>query len=271
MKRIQDEEVKEILLSIIKRVDEICKDNNLTYFLFSGTLLGAIRHKGFIPWDDDIDILMPRDDYNKLNEIIKSKDDGLSFLCFENDSNYIYPFGKVCRTDTRMIENGYKHIDNLGIYVDVFPLDKQGKDLKQSQALVKKMRILNAFLFESNLDKYHRNSKKWYYEIPKFFMYPVSKIFGTKYWIKKINKTAQKYNDNNSDFCGCNVDPNYHICLKSEWFSSSIEVKFEKYMLKAPIGYDSLLRAMYGDYMQLPPENKRVSHHDIEAYYVDED
>lgn len=267
MIKIPDDEIQEVLLSVMVKIDEICRCNRLTYYLFGGTLIGAIRHKGFIPWDDDIDIAMPRDDYNKLMEIINSKYEGLKFISIDNNSEYINPYGKVYDTKTLLFEHDYMEIKDLGVYVDVFPIDEQGNKLSKARKLTRKMRLLNAFLFESNLKHYHRISKKWYCEIPKFFMYPVAKMLGTKYWVTKMNKLAQIYNGRNSKYVGCNVDPNYHTNFERKLFEKTIDVEFEGYQFLAPAGYDTILKRNYGNYMQLPPENKRVSHHKYEAFY----
>lgn len=269
MVKISDEDIQKVLLSIMVKIDEICRSNKLTYYLFGGTLIGAIRHKGFIPWDDDIDIAMPRKDYKELIEIINTQRKDLHFISIENSNEYINPYGKIYDTSTVLFEHDYVEIKDLGVYVDVFPLDEQGTDIKTAEGLTRKMRLLNAFLFESNLKYYHRISKKWYYEIPKILMYPMAKALGTRYWVCKMDKMAQQYNGLGSKYLGCNVDPNYHTIFEKRLFEKTIDVEFEGYFFMAPIGYDAILKQNYGDYMQLPPESKRISHHNTEAYYKD--
>ena len=96
MKRLSVEEYKQIEIEILIKVDKICRENNINYFLFAGTLIGAVRHKGFIPWDDDIDISMLRSDYDKLAYIIQNNDYGLNFIRIEENPDTIYPYGKIC-------------------------------------------------------------------------------------------------------------------------------------------------------------------------------
>lgn len=267
MKAITPAEQKQILLSILIKIDELCRKNDIDYYLFAGTLIGAVRHKGFIPWDDDIDIAVPRNDYIRLIQIVNDADVGLHFIYEGNAHDYIYPFGKIYDTSTLIIEHDYRKVDNLGIYVDVFPLDEQGQTEEEARKVIQRARVLNLLLMESNLKQYHRFSKSILMELPKLMMYPYAKIRGTKHWLKAIDANAQKYNGQNTKFYGCTIDPNYHTFFQKEWFDKSVDIEFEGRLFSAPAGYDAVLKTNYGDYMRLPPEEKRVSHHNSEAFY----
>lgn len=269
MRKIEQKDIQPLLLSIMCKIDKLCRENNLKYQLFAGTLIGAIRHKGFIPWDDDIDIVMPREDYEKIGDIINNSNLGIKYISYEKNNEYMYAFAKVYDTSTRIEVKHYREIKDLGLYVDIFPIDEQGSDLRKAKALVKKMRWLNSFLYESDLIKYTRTAKKWYMEPVKFMTYPVAKFFGTKYWIEKMNALAKKYNGTNSIYHGINVDPCYHVVLKKEYFDNSLEWDFEGHRFFIPCGYDEILRTNYGDYMQLPPVEKRHSDHNMEAYFIE--
>lgn len=267
MKQLSNDEIKKILLSLMTKIDKLCRENDLQYQLFAGTLIGAVRHKGFIPWDDDIDIVMPRKDYNKLAEIVNKSNLGIKYISYETNKNYPYAFAKVYDTSTIIKVNDYREISDLGLYIDIFPLDNQCPDLKTAKKDCIKLQWLNAFIFESDLLRYRRTSKKIYHEIPKIFIYPIAKLTGTELWLRKMDRLAQKYKNTSSPFCGVNVDPHFHTVFRKTYFSKSIECDFEGHKFYIPIGYDKILKINYGDYMKLPPPKQRVSEHNLIAYY----
>ena len=138
MRRITDEEYKQIVLDILLRIDHLCKHNNLRYMISYGTLLGAVRHQGFIPWDDDIDIVMPRKDYDLLCKVVNKSDCNLRFLCPETSEDTIYPYGKICDIRTKLKESNFIEVEGYGAYVDVFPLDYLPDSDKEEMKLYKK-------------------------------------------------------------------------------------------------------------------------------------
>lgn len=124
MRKIEIEEYKERVLEVLVKIDKICRANEFTYMLFYGTLLGAVRHKGFIPWDDDIDIVMPRDDYYKLGKyIVEHPELELNYIDVSNRDDTFYYCAKVCDAKTVVNESRYRHINGYGAFVDVFPFD----------------------------------------------------------------------------------------------------------------------------------------------------
>ena len=130
MKQMTTDEIKKVQLDILIYVDKICKDNNIKYSLAYGTLIGAIRHKGFIPWDDDIDIVLKRSEYERLLEVLY-KDDNSKYMIFSmKDEGYFYPYAKVGDLDTIIREKNWPDIQNLGVNIDVFPVDyvPEGKE-----------------------------------------------------------------------------------------------------------------------------------------------
>ena len=266
MKKINLEESKKIELDILSFVAEFCDKNELKYFLAYGTLIGAIRHKGFIPWDDDIDIWMPRDDYNKLMEIFQSSETGHYKLIRPTDKNSYHPFIKVIDTRTTKIEEGVKYKNGyLGIDIDIFPLDGQPSN-------------------DAEYEKWYNKLQKYYRLYPYLILdhckkmkrivaLPIIKIIsgGKKHILKKTAQLHAKYPYNESDFVG-SIDCCYSYIgdrQKKEYFCDFVEVEFEGRFFKAPIGYHEVLTNIYGDYMQLPPEEKRVTHHSNKVYWND--
>ena len=132
MRELSLQELKEIELEILKVFDAFCKENNIRYYLSHGTLLGAIRYKKFIPWDDDVDLLIPREDYNRMITLFKDTD-RYKLFAFEKYPEYRYPIAKLCDMTTRKVETGYNNGVELGVDIDLFPLDAWDDDLKKAK------------------------------------------------------------------------------------------------------------------------------------------
>lgn len=259
MKYFTLDELKKSELDILVQFDNFCKKENLYYTLAGGTLLGAIRHKGFIPWDDDIDVMMPRDDYNRMLHILHNKKIATNLDCLiSGDQNYFYPFAKICNNETvaEMEDNYSKH----GIWIDVFPLDNLPKDDELLQKLFKKTRFWRAVIISmtTKLNKEKSVKKK----IAKLTLQVFAIFYGKNNVVKKANEIAQYYNNQDTEYIGCSVwgyGPGER--LRKETYLASCDVEFEKYYFKAPKCWEDYLIGIYGDFMKLPPVEKRKSHH----------
>ena len=257
MRKLSLEEIKIIEVNILDHISDICKKHNLKYFLAYGTLIGAIRHKGFIPWDDDIDIVMPRKDYEVLIEIIKSQRGTSKYDCLiPLEGDYFYEFAKVI--DSSTIVHEQKTISSrCGVWVDIFPLDGLRKDDKLSYY---NLLLLNRCRAASvNLRFPHKTTG---YAVPfEYMFWKFCRLIGYKIFLKGIVRLSQKYKYDDCKYVGfaSSYPANKKYMLK-KWFEDSVEVPFEDKKFIAPIGFDEYLRTEYGDYMKLPPENERVSH-----------
>lgn len=268
MKEIKINEIKEIQLEMLKYVKKVCEENNLKYYLCGGTLLGAIRHKGYIPWDDDIDILMPIDDYKKFLNI-QHEDKGYSLLNPYSYDNYYYVFSKLVDKRTKLVEFNYPEIEEMGVYIDIFPLFALPNDSKEQKEFVEN--ILN--LYNKNF-KYYRTS--WYYSENKFKMvakailkFPLYIYNKRKNITENILKLMEKYNYEESDYVGFLLTryPSEKEITRKEVYRDTVDVEFEGEIFSAAIGYEEYLTSLYGDYMKLPPVEKQVSHHNFNAYW----
>lgn len=268
MKKIEIDEQKKIQLNMLKYIKSICEENSITYFLGGGTLLGAIRHKGYIPWDDDIDIMLPRKDYNKLKNVFNDlKNEEYKLLSYENCDSYYYPFAKIVNTKTKLIEYNQEEIEELGIYIDIFPIDEIPDEEKERKKVFKK------FVFYNRLLKCYKHKDFSYLSKSKISIFvkqilkSIINIFKLKNNIlNNIDKICTKYTNTNTVACITGVYFEKEIMPKS-YISDYVMVEFEGEEFKAPIGYDEYLTKHYGDYMKLPPKEKQVSNHNTKVFW----
>ena len=272
MQKLSMKEVQQGALNILVKIDEICRSENLSYYLAYGTLIGAIRHKGFIPWDDDIDIMMPRRDYDCLvNYFIKHKEELKPFEIINPQNNAKCPF-----TISRISDSSYKLVvDNeddygLGLFVDIYPLDGVGNSVEEYTKLKNESCALASLCFLSSRQKVKKeNTKSRLKMLAKYPAFVVSKFVGKDRLMKKLYELADKCDYENSMYIGCIIwasDDGLRGIFPKEWFSESIDVEFEGRYFKAPKEYDKVLSHGYGNYMELPPEKDRIAHHYYDAY-----
>lgn len=266
MKKIELEELKQIELQILIELDRICRENKITYYLDGGTLIGAVRHKGFIPWDDDIDVCMPRCDYEKFKIIIR--DNYKYKLLDEDEPDYYYSFGKLVDNRTVLIEHdSIYHPRNLGVNIDIFPLDGMPEDSYELDKhyddiqLQKKILILCG----SKGVKFRKNILLWWKDFALWWPNRKLNMDELKY---KFRCTVQKYDFNNSSMIisGGSVYGRKDIIPK-KFFRGTTELEFGGHSFYTMSGYDGYLTHYYNDYMQLPPIEKQKSHHHFTAYW----
>ena len=264
MEKIGLEELKKIQLEILDYVVEFCKKNKINYWLDGGTLLGAIRHKGYIPWDDDIDIGMLRDDYNKFMELFNKKTKKYKFNCVENNKKFNFPFGKVMDTTTILYEPDERHGHKISVNIDVFVYDNAPDDEKELEKMFKKRNIYNTF--KSVQISPVATTKKFHItNIIRIPCYYILKILPSAYFSQRLINNSKKYVNVKTKRVA-NFTGFYTMVCDKRVFKSFIDVEFEGKKYKAPVGYDEYLKSFYGDYMKLPPEEKRVSTHKFVAY-----
>ena len=255
------DELKEIELSIMKEIHRFCVDNKIEYYLSYGTLLGAIRHDGFIPWDDDIDIQMFRDDYEKFITLFNDHA-SVPYLKLVNSKTKPY-FGrnmsKVIDTRTTLIEKLYKDNDDIGVFVDIWPIDGTPNNKIYRKMIVFICKLLSKMQLASSSDFKLEKS------LARKIMVILCNIIPSKKLIKMIDKIALMYDPRSSDFvhvyCGVE-DP-----MDKRAYNSVFLHNFEDASFFIPTGFDYILHKTYGDYMKLPDEEKRVPHHVMDIFF----
>ena len=271
MKEINVSELKKIQLNILDCFDLFCKQNNLKYWLDYGTLLGAVRHKGYIPWDDDIDIGMLREDYSKAEEIFNAQSKGLiEFKTPNIDKTYFYPFGKLIQTNTILEEYGSEGI-RTGVYIDVFPYDNSLDDKKAAERMFKKRDYLGRLRrlqlpMRENLPL----AKRVIFHCASLTLKTVSPNRINRAIDKNARKAEHEECNNVGSFTDTYTDvyKSKRLIVPKLLFEELTEMEFENKIYPVPANYDFWLKSLYGDYMILPPKEKRVAHHIFKAYYV---
>lgn len=256
---MNDQELRDLqlnLLEILKYIDKICKKNKLRYYLIYGSCIGAIRHNGFIPWDDDLDIAMPLEDYEKFCSILKGSKNKKYFLqTRETDKNYYLDFAKVRDTETTLIdEYNYDKMDIvLGTYIDIFPL--VGVPKSRFKKLIQK--INRALFFATDRSMINNRIIKAIFDL-------IVKVIGKKTIRKICFENMMKYSCEECEewfsIFGEYYDEDIH---PKKYYGQGKIVDFEDIRVPVPENYDHYLKKLYGNYMQLPDKSKRKPSHSI--------
>lgn len=258
-----DKQLKGKLLEMIKWFHGFCVENSLRYYVLGGTMLGAVRHKGFIPWDDDIDVGMPRKDYEKLAYLMGKQVCGIYVIetPTSEDKGFLYTFSKIYDTTTTLVENTRIPL-RRGIYIDVFPLDGLGSSLKESKKKYHKIDLyFKLLLTRATGIRKGRNPLK------NLAVATVGLIPGFLINNKKLQRFIDKLcKENDYDEClyGGNLLGAWRFkeVMESRIMGTPVLYPFEDIMVYGAEYYDDYLTHLYGDWKKLPPQEKRVTHHD---------
>lgn len=262
-------ELQQIELTILKEFDCICTKYGISYFLVGGSLLGCIRHKGFIPWDDDIDVGMLRDEYDKFIKVCKTDlNDSYFFQDMMSENNCGLVFGKIRKNNTILSEEYSYHLPfHQGVWIDIFPYDnvsnnKWIRTFHYYNVLIMK----NLYIIKCGYKNPHPESKVYFlvYTICKF----IGKPFSLKFYINRLDKLMRKYNHKNTEY----AFPFGGAYPKKDTIKKNILLQVERrefnnFECMALCDYHTYLTQLYGDYMVLPPIEKRTSGmHNIHMY-----
>lgn len=264
-------EIHKIILNIFKEIAKICEKNDINYFAIGGTCLGAVRHKGLIPWDDDLDIAIPIEEYQRFIDICKEQLPDNYKICIPRDVKHNYlNFVKIIDTRTMMTEECFIRWKETysGAWVDIMPLSGIPKTNRDRRNFIKKNRIHEwlGYKEKSSYQQQESLSGKiaWLLCRPLYWFLPKSHHWD--YWINYLSK----YPLANSSYTGYVWSKKlYYLIFPTEWFSDYIEMDFEDTTIRCPKGWDEYLSQMFGNYMEYPLENERNSGHDFKDGWID--
>lgn len=260
----QDEirRVQLLQLDMIKKVHRICQENNLRYIMLGGTLLGAVRHRGFIPWDDDLDIGLPRPDYDRLLELLEKKPvEGCFLQTFRTDAHYVQPYAKLRLDHTRFVERFWEGIDmHQGVFIDIFPLDKvktpggRGTELRRLMA-----KEITFAIWRKEKCNLRRRGIKRLEVIPSTLIALLPKRLLVRAQEKLVVRENRAWPYLASMFSSNYSTGRFYFDLAR--FDTRALFDFEDTQLYGVDNYDEVLRRLFKNYMEYPPVEKRSSGH----------
>lgn len=266
------DEYKGEIKNILAFFHNFCNENNIHYYIDCGSLLGTIRHKGFIPWDDDIDVCMKKEDYDKFASLISENRD--YYILSSASSEYYYNnFPRLCSRTCRLKLSGVVKIDNLGAFIDIFPLYNVPADDVERRDFYRRIQKARADIMYSLPITYYstctiKSKLHVLCNVPRRII--CRYIIGTKRLKEKRDEIMATYQDKNTGLYGDLFDGlDDSLLVKPEEIESFFDMSFEDIIVKVPNGYDSILNRMFGDYMTPPPELQRISHHHFTPYWCE--
>ena len=265
------DEIHHVTLDVLKKIQEICKAHQITYFVAYGSLIGAGRHKGFIPWDDDFDIMMLRPDYDRFCAICNESINGHGDYALMNpDNNKDYPFNisRFCDLRYRMVRDDNEPDAGMGIFIDIYPLDGLGSDVSRIKGILNITKNLLLRLISIARSPEMFVSK--HNIIKKMIRLPIwggARLLGGNFFYRLMKRIVTRYDFSESKYVGCFVWDSGMVFFPKIYFEGTIALQFEGIEVDVPKEYDKVLRISYGDYMKLPPEEEQHPTHGYQIFW----
>lgn len=255
---------------ILCDVDDFCRKNNIRYFLGGGSALGAVRHKGFIPWDDDIDIMMPREDYDRF---LATFGDAVEYQgryelgSLSNTPGWTRPFARVWDKRTKMSQNSTGERD-LGVLIDIFPIDGVPEGKLARKIFYLRLRIANTLRNAAQRQEFlpgerHRTLKK--------ILHVFAAVRGARYYAEKLDRIARKHEYSKCSVAGASLAVHYwgREALDKKHFEGTVYMPFATREFPLPVGYHEYLTSLYGDYMVIPQDDAERGHTHLDRWRIE--
>ena len=269
MKEISLKQQKKLLLEMLKFLDKTCRENNINYSLIGGSLIGAVRHSGFIPWDDDIDVIMTKPNYEKFKTVLKKETGRYRMLKYQQGGKK-FSFVKLIDTKTHLVENGYDYMKDYGVFVDIFcyfpTSNKKDEQIKHCQD-IKRLRSTIICGRFSILEKSFKDNMKII--LKKLFF----AFCGYRILHKMFDKTCNRFANEKTDYVVSNwptYAPEKEIQLARD-VEEYIDMRFEDMDAMVFKGYDGILKNTFGDYMTKPPKSQQEPRHDMKVWWREDE
>lgn len=265
MKKIQ-----EIVYEILCEIDRFCKEHEIRYYLSGGTCLGAVRHQGFIPWDDDADLMMPRKDYDRFLKLYEERHpDEYVIGALELDKRWEKAYARVWDKRTSRKSKYFGQYD-MGIFVDVFPIDGLPRTQLGQKVFYTRLKVLTELGKEASRVQFKKENRAAIRVLRKLAGFIVRPI-GMRYFSKRVNNIAQKYDFDSSEYVACSMPVHYgsRETIERKYMSAADYLLFGKQEFPVPVGYDTYLRNLYGDYMKIPEGAEENGYNYIDYWDID--
>ena len=267
MRKLSIEEAKKLELDILDFIDSFCKEHGINYCINYGTLIGAIRHKGFIPWDDDIDLSMTRENYEKFIQLFSEKQSRYKLLSLETDDQYFNNFIKIVDPTTKIIDTRNTKTYDSGVFIDIFPMDTFN-DTKVVD-ICYKLESFKLLSFSKHKNIVYGDSKLK--DLIRTLFWLILRPVSPRFFANQIEKQIQKYRVENGKYIAfIPSKAKEKEIFPRDMFDELIETPFEHLVLPAPKHFDTVLKQFYDDYMTVPPKEKQIYIHEFEAYKLED-
>lgn len=267
MRKLSIEEAKKLELDILDFIDSFCKEHGINYCINYGTLIGAIRHKGFIPWDDDIDLSMTRENYEKFIQLFSEKQSRYKLLSLETDDQYFNNFIKIVDPTTKIIDTRNTKTYDSGVFIDIFPMDTFN-DTKVVD-ICYKLESFKLLSFSKHKNIVYGDSKLK--DLIRTLFWLLLRPVSPRFFANQIEKQIQRYRVENGKYIAfIPSKAKEKEIFPRDMFDELIETTFEHLVLPAPKHFDAVLKQFYDDYMTVPPKEKQIYIHEFEAYKLED-
>lgn len=262
--------IQKTVYEILCEIDSFCKEHEIRYFLSGGTCLGAVRHQGFIPWDDDADLMMPRKDYDRFLRLYAEKhSEKYGIGALDLDKNWQKAYARVWDKRTSRKSKYFGQYD-MGIYVDIFPIDGLPKTQWGQKIFYTRLKVLTELGKEASRIRFKEENRAGI-KILRRLAGLIVKPLGTRYFSKRVNRIAQKYDFDTSAYVACSMPVHYgsRETIEHKHMSAANHLMFGGKEFPVPIGYDTYLRNLYGDYMTIPADAEEKGYSYIDCWDID--
>lgn len=262
-------EIHSAILTTLKNFISICDEINVNYFVSYGSLIGVLRHEGFIPWDDDFDIVMLRDDYDKLCRYCDEHEKDIypfKLMNHKNTTDYPYCISRFNDLRYRLEMQNDTPSSGMGIFLDIYPFDSYDGSKSTGDKINREKKLYQTLLSLAISKKMLPQRNKFIKFIPRAIVMLFAKIIGRKYFMGRLENIKSKYHNEGDKYVYCLVWGDEVLPIEKRLYENYELKSFEDIMVKIPLESDKILKQRYGDYMKLPPKKLRVAHHNYKVY-----